>query len=489
MKKSVISFILILTILCSLPLSLGAYAAEADDQESSQPTEEASQPMETEPTEPQYESVQVGSNMGLDAPGALAGPNEKDFEAASILLYEMNSDTMVYAKNIDGMRYPASLTKVMTCLLALEMGNLEDTVTVSKAAISGLHPNGSSSGLIAGEMLSLEQLLYCLMIQSANDAAPVIAEHIAGSELAFVALMNKKATELGCTNTHFANTHGLHNDNHYTTARDMAKIMSAALEHKKFLEIYSTPRYELPPTNLHDKRVMLTTNYLVDTSVTATYYDKRVVGGKTGFTTPAGRCVMFTAEEGNLRYLCVVMGADNIVTEETTIYGSFQVASKVLDLGFNYYTFAEILSPYAPEIQVPVSGAAEDAVLVPIETVTALLPDNYDPRLLSTKYFSDEPGGLEAPIPAGKQVGWARKYYGNVCIGEVRVATANPVNKVTLVDVTAGIPQQELPVSSWKTPVTVLAILFLFLLILFIISARQRYLRRKARRERRKQVR
>ena len=129
---------------------------------------------------------------------------------------------------------------------------------------------GSSSGLLAGEVFTLEQLLFCLMIESANDAAPVIAEYISGSEAAFVDLMNQKAQGTGLVQAPiFANTHGMHDDQHYTTARDMAKIMLAALEYDKFQEIYSTSRYVLPATNLHEERIMVTTNYLIGTTITS----------------------------------------------------------------------------------------------------------------------------------------------------------------------------------------------------------------------------
>ncbi len=487
MKRSIISLFCALCILmgCFLPK---VYAAPED----TQPTEVTEETEETQPeNNPQYSDVKTGSNVGLDATGALCGPYDTDFNAAAILLYEMNSGTMVYAKNIDGLRYPASLTKVMTCLLALEMGNLEDSVTVSEGALKGLHPNGSSAKLIAGEIFTLEQLLYCLMIQSANDSAPVIAEHLAGSEEAFVELMNEKAKELGCTGTHFANTHGLHNDNHYTSARDMAKIFTAALEYEKFREIYATTQYELPPTNMNEEvRVLRTTNYLIGTNVTATYYDKRVIGGKTGFTTPAGRCVMFTAANDELRYLCVVMGAENTVTEETTIYGSFIVASDVLDLGFNDYTLAEVLSPLSPVAQVPVKGASESVVLTPSASITTLLPQSYDPSLLTTTYVLNSPEGLTAPLEAGQKVGKAMRYYGSVCIGEVPLITVTAVQKQALTT-PAPTPEeipQEIPESPWKTAVMVFMVLFVFLILLSFYTAWVRYQRKKRRQRRRKQV-
>ncbi len=487
MKRSIISLFCALFVLssCLLPK---VYATQADGE----PTEATEQAEETQPeSNPQYTDVKTGSSIGLDATGALCGPYDTDFNAAAILLYEMNSGTMVYAKNIDGLRYPASLTKVMTCLLALELGNLEDSVTVSEGALKGLHPNGSSAKLIAGEIFTLDQLLYCLMIQSANDSAPVIAEHLAGSEEAFVELMNERAKELGCTGTHFENTHGLHNDNHFTTARDMAKIFTAALGHEKFREIYATTRYEIPPTNMNeDTRILSTTNYLISTNVTASYYDSRVIGGKTGFTTPAGRCVMVTAEKNDLRYLCVVMGAENIMTQEMTVYGSFIVASDVLDLGFKDYTLAEVISPLSPVAQVPVSGASESVVLAPSASITTLLPKNYDPTLLSTTFVLSDPNGLSAPLAAGQKVGTAQRYYGSVCIGEVPLVTVTDVDKQVLTthEPTPEMPTQEVQESPWKTVVMILMVLFVFLILLSFYTAWARYQRKKRRQRRRKQV-
>ena len=172
--------------------------ALADEEETATPEEPiaSTEPLTPEETIASAEPVtpdQAGSDSGIDAMQALSGPNDLDVDGEAVLLYEMNSGTMVYAKNIDGRREPASLTKVMTCLLALEHGVLTDQVTASAEALADQDPNGSRSGLMVGEVFTLEQLLYCLMIQSANDAAPIIAEHIAGSESAFLDMMNKKA--------------------------------------------------------------------------------------------------------------------------------------------------------------------------------------------------------------------------------------------------------------------------------------------------------
>lgn len=467
--------------------------ALADEEETATPEEPvaSTEPLTPEETIASAEPVtpdQAGSDSGIDAMQALSGPNDLDVDGEAVLLYEMNSGTMVYAKNIDGRREPASLTKVMTCLLALEHGVLTDQVTASAEALADQDPNGSKSGLMVGEVFTLEQLLYCLMIQSANDAAPIIAEHIAGSESAFLDMMNKKAQELGCTGTHFANTHGLHNEDHYTTARDMAKIMLAALEYDKFREIYSTTRYELPPTNLcEESRIMYTTNYLIGTAYTSDYYDSRVIGGKTGFTTPAGRCIMCTAEEGNLMYLCVVMGASTIETEEYTTYGSFVTASKIFDHGFDNFDFAEVLSPLAPVAQLPVKDATESVVLTPSEAVTTILPENYDETLLVTTYTLSSSEGLAAPLKAGEVVGTVSIYYDSICVGQTDLVTVTSAEKRAFAAAAAQ-TAEDIAESPWRFVIIVVSVLLGILVLLYLWSTWIRWRNRRRRRRRQHRI-
>lgn len=471
--------------------STDATASETADTTGAPPsngeTTENTLPDETTPaaTAPASGVSENNSNFGVDAPRALAGPETLELDAAAVLLLELNSQTMVYAKNIDTRREPASLTKIMTCLLALEHGTLTDEITVSQAALDDLDPAGSSSGLQAGEVFTLEQLLYCLMIESANDAAPVIAEYISGSESSFVDLMNAKAQELGCEDTHFANTHGLHDDAHYTTARDLAKIMMAALEYEKFQEIYSTSLYELPATNLHEERVLVTTNYLIGTSVTADYYDDRVIGGKTGFTTPAGRCVICVAHSGDLKYLCVVLGASNETVDDYVVYGSFVTASKALDFGFDNFTFAEVLSPLAPVAQLPVAKATQSVVVTPGESITTLLPADFDESQLSTRYALLSEAGLEAPLEAGQVVGVVQEYYGSVCVGETDLVTVTAVSRNAFA-AAAMQTAAEISASPWRFVIIILGVLLILLALLLLWSSWARRRSRKRRQQQRK---
>lgn len=499
-KTKILSVLLLLSLLLA-PMRVLATevppSESAETQETTAPTDtvdpsEERDPAEgTEPSEtvPQTEPVQtdlsgrVNSDAGIDAETSLAGEDALSLDVAAVLLYEMDSETMVYAKGIDDRREPASLTKVMTCLLALERGTLTDEITVSEEALADMDPDGSSSGLVAGDTFTLEQLLYCLMIESANDAAAVIAEYISGSEKAFVDLMNQRAQELGCTGTHFANPHGLHDDNHYTTARDLAKIMLAALEYDVFREIYSTSRYVLPASKLREEQIMVTTNFLIGTAVTGDYYDDRVIGGKTGFTTPAGRCVMCVAEDNGLTYLCVILGAKTISTDEYTTYGNFTAATSAFDFGFENFTFAEVLSPLAPIAQLPVNEATQSVVLTPAEAVTTMLPEDYDESLLTTRYELLSGDGLTAPLEANQVVGTVRKYYGSICVGETDLVTVTAVERRAVAAAVAE-TVEDIRSSPWRFVVIILAVLLGLLLLLILWSLFIRYRNRRRRRQR-----
>ena len=221
--------------------------------------------------------------------------------AKAALLIDLNTNRVVYEQDADERVYPASLTKIMTCLIALENGNLSDVVTVSESALADLDEDSSVAGLVVGEQMTLENLLYCMMVVSGNDACNVIAEHVAGSVTDFVRMMNQRAYELGCTNTHFNNPHGLHDESHYTTARDLAIITQAALKSENFRQIVDTYEYKLPDDNMRQNIPKLkTTNMLIYQSMSNSLYSPRAQGIKTGYTSQAGRCVISAAKSSGM---------------------------------------------------------------------------------------------------------------------------------------------------------------------------------------------
>lgn len=356
---------------------------------------------------------------------------EFSVDATAAMLIEMNSDTIVYEKNADDKIYPASLTKIMTCMLALELcKDLSESVTVTQSALDGLDPDGSTASLQVGEVLTMEDLLYCIMLPSANDACTVIAEHLGGTIDAFVEKMNEKAQQLNCTGTHFANPDGLHDDNHYTTARDLSIITRAALQNEIFRTIIGTAVYEVPANNMSEKRVIHTTNYLMSTAMNPDYYYEKATGVKTGYTSKAGRCLISTVKQGDFYYLSIVTGCKTIYRDDGGVtYDSFVQTKKLLEYGLNSFSFSTVISKLAPVAQIKVKDANVDSVVVaPAEDVMALLPAEYDASKLQLTYQLDNgTDTLIAPLQTGQDVGTVSVTYQGTLVGQT---TLRPITDV-----------------------------------------------------------
>lgn len=222
---------------------------------------------------------------------------------------EASSGAILYNKDMDMKNYPASITKIMTALLTLENCSLDETVTYSYNATHTIDAGSSSIYTTEDEQLTVEQSLYALMLESANECANGLAEHVAGSVDAFAEMMNQKATELGCTNTHFANANGLHNDNHYTSAHDMALITKAAIQNEDFLRISGTAKYQMQPTNKRDEITYMTNHhYMIAPYKGVTkYLDDSVIAGKTGNTSVAKGTLVTVAERNGMTLIVVTM--------------------------------------------------------------------------------------------------------------------------------------------------------------------------------------
>ena len=244
----------------------------------------------------------------VDVKAADYWPDAPETLSPGVILMEESTGTILYEKNSDEAHYPASITKIMTTLLALENGNLSDMVTFSDDAIN--NTEGSGIARDYGEQMPLEQCLYGVMLESANECAYAVAEHVGGTVENFVDMMNAKAKELGCTNTHFANPHGLQDENHYTTAHDMALIAQAAYQNETFRIIIGTKMYTIPPTNKHAEETVLRNHH----DMLCTYHNANrkylypyCVGGKTGYTATANSTLVTYAEKDGMTLICVVM--------------------------------------------------------------------------------------------------------------------------------------------------------------------------------------
>ena len=391
----------------------------------------------TTESEPAYESSTGDSSVAsgcysLNGSSPLWGTNKILETAGAAMLYEINSKTLMYAWNPDLQIYPAALVKIMTCLLALENGDLSDQIVVSSTAMATL-PKGVYL-LEIGERWTLEQLLYCLMVGGYNDAAVVIAEYVAGSQQGFINMMNRRAKEIGCTNTNFANATGLHNSAQKSTVRDLVKILDEALRNEQFFQFFSETSYSLPKTEYAESRYMETTNYMMTLTVTAEYYDNRVTGGRTGVTETRERCLAVTAKSNGLHYIAIVMCAKATADEKGDIirFGSYEEVKELLNLGFDGYEVKQILSDSQILTQYPVLDGQNDVCVGPSDTRYAVLPVGTLSTQLSYRYDSNGIA-LAAPVSAGQPVTNVQVWYGNVCIAQSPVVTKNS-SAVNIID-------------------------------------------------------
>lgn len=230
-------------------------------------------------------------------------PNGPQVGAQAAILMDANTGVILYSKNIHERLYPASTTKIMTCLLALELGNLDDVINFSHEAVFSVPADGSKMGMDEGESLTLEECLYGIMVASANEAANAAAEYISGSISEFIDLMNLRAKEIGCTDTHFVNTNGLHDPEHYTSVYDLALISSHFFQNEMLCKISNTPRYHFEATaNQPDDFFVNNKHQLINGEMP---YDG-VLGGKTGFTSDSRQTLVTCAERNGMKLICVV---------------------------------------------------------------------------------------------------------------------------------------------------------------------------------------
>lgn len=261
-------------------------------------------------------------------------PQGEAIQASSGVVMDMDTGALLYAKNVQRKLYPASITKIMTCLLVLENApNLDDVITCT-ADVYDLDDGASNIALQEGEQITVRDALYALMLESANDAANALADYVAGSIPAFADMMNQRAAQLGCTVTHFVNPNGLSNDEHYTCARDMALIAGAAYANEGFRTLISTVEYEIKPTNMtEDSRWFVNHHRMIQTD--SDYYQDFCKGGKTGFTEAAWNTLVTFGEKNGLRLVCVLMrgnGADQNYLETTDL----------LNYGFDNFTHVQM---------------------------------------------------------------------------------------------------------------------------------------------------
>lgn len=332
---------------------------------------------------------------------------EPEISAAAAIIVDTDSGEVYFEKNADQRIQPASTTKLMTALLvieAVERGEIGMGDVVVASDNSGYNLDSDSTNanprIQPGESMSVQDLLYCTMLVSANEACNILGEYVSGTVLGFVDDMNARAEELGCTGTHFANANGLEDSDHYSTAADFAIIAREAMSHSMLEQICSTQSYTVPETNLAGERSLTNTNMLLNTD--SEYYYPPAYGIKTGFFTNAGYCLVSAAEKENMDVICVVMGGVEMDDQ-------FRESIKLFNWLFENYEYRQILSSAETIVTVPVyMGTADTTGVRSEDPVSVILPRDYDIAKVGYQYvlYHEQKGErLEAPINAGEVLG------------------------------------------------------------------------------------
>ena len=363
--------------------------------------------------------------------------NDFDVDAKAALLVDVGTGEILYEKNSHEHNYPASITKVMTALLVFEAVDagrlkLDQEITASEEAFEGLIADGSTANIKPGETMSVENLLNCLLIVSANEASQILAEAVAGSVQNFVLQMNQRAELLGCADTQFANPSGLHNERHYTTAWDIYLIAREAMRHDEFMKIVGRKAYTVPATNVSKARELHSTNYLISTWYTGWpgYFYEDAQGIKTGSTPEAGYCLVASAARGSRQLVSVVLGAERVKLDSgATETRSFSESARLLDHGFDDFKRMELISAdeFIQEVSVELSSETNYVVAHPAESLERMVPADLeaDDIKRTVTLYADP---VYAPITAGDELGTITISYGDVEYGVIPLLALSDVS-------------------------------------------------------------
>ena len=425
--KKLSGLCLVLALLTVLQCAyIPVYAAETEE-----PTTAATEPV-VDATAPAADfgtaSVLSGCRT-IDAQVPLGGSERILETCQAAFVYEENTGTVLHAYNPDMAMSPGALTMIMTAIIAIEEGNLNDEVTISTRSYSTLPAGARNQKLKEGEVMTLRDLLYCMILTSANDAAISIAEHIAGSETSFVVMMNDYAKKVGCLNTIFVNCHGQENSNQHTTARDLVRITEYAMRNATFQELFKATAYTVEETNKSEARSLKSTNYLIEQTIVPKFNYKECTGGKESYSSSTGAHIVCTGEKNGLSLICVILGStrkfkSNGYTVE--YYGNFEEAMELLEFGLSNYKVCRLLHDGQSMSQFTVAGGENQVVGQTHTTMDAVLPAEAKLNNLILKYTAAG-GGLTAPIVKEQKIAALQIWYRNSCIAETELYAMSSV--------------------------------------------------------------
>ena len=416
---------------------------------------------------------------GLFCTPQAAALEDPDILAKAALLVDADTGAVPYAKNEHQELYPASLTKIMTALLVLEAVedgrlSLEQEVTAQPSAFEGLSADGSSAGIKEGETMTVLNLLYCMMVVSANEACDILAEAVSGNVSSFVSAMNVRAAELGCKNTHFMNPNGLHDPQHYTSAWDMYLITKEAMSHEMFMVIADTPEIVIPETNKSSERHLYTTNHLLSNRRVIGYRNKEAHGIKTGSTDEAGHCLVSSAQRGSQHYISVILGAERVEENGVGNIRSFSETTRMFNYGFDNFAYKTIVEKSEVlEKEVPVTLSQVDHVTVhPAKDIEVLFPNDLTPKDLKRDLQLVE--SVESPVREGQKLGTMELSYDGKVYATVDLLAMHDVEPDSMMvfwrDVKLFFAKTSVRVS-----IVVLIALIILLIVWRLVLSRRRY--------------
>lgn len=388
----------------------------------------------------------------------------------SALLYDYTNDKLICAANPDQRCEPASLVKIMTALIIAQNGNMEDLVTVDATLLEALPSDSLGAELQDGEVLSMQDLLYCILVESANDASVVAADHIFGSVDEFVLAMNRYAKELGCTNTNFTNVHGIFDEQQVISARDAARILAEAVKNDVFMQAFTTIRYTVPATNKSDERKLSSSNAMMNDDWENKYIDRRVTGGRTGVTEASERNLAITADRNDVKLICIVLGsASEFDKEDYSLVrlGSYDEASALLDLGFMEHRSVQLFHTGQVLQQCEVKNGDSHLTIGVKDAVPVLIPFGVSSDELSYRY-DEGITSIQAPVESGTQISTVEVWYKDLCLVQEELYALHDVKVREITQTDA--PTED--VGSGFPKFLLIAAIIIVILVLLLIGRR-----------------
>lgn len=395
----------------------------------------ATENAQTEDEITEEQSVDIESNQTVNWP---EGPF---VNAESAVLMDCDTGVILYEKNMNTKQFPASTTKVMTCLLAIENCSLDEMVTFSKEAVFGIERGSSNVGMDVGQSITMEEALYCIMLASANEVASAVAEHVAGSVDKFADMMNERAKELGCTNTHFVNANGLHDDNHYTTAHDLALITAAYFQNETLMKIANTATYDIHATATQPDDFTMPNHHKMLPGKDYSY--EYTVGGKTGYTNMARQTLTTCAEKNGMKLICVVMR-----DEKPEQYNDTRT---LFEYGFNNFQKMNIADN---ETKYTIDNAnffqTDIDIFGDSKTILSIHPDGYI-ILPNTAIFSETESTISYDNSSENVLAKISYTYNGIFVGETTIDVA--ASSTASFEFGNGVPESDVSTVSSPSPV------------------------------------